>query len=231
MNCMIVDDDEMSSNILQQLISQISYLKLVKVCKCPLEALDVLKSEDVDLLFLDVEMPAMSGIDMIKSLDSAPPVILTTAHTQYALEGFENNVVDYLVKPVGLSRLLRATEKARLLLMHPHRHNHEFNSEYLFLKKNSVLHKVHVKSIQWIEALGDYVTIHTPETNYTIHLTLKALEAKLPSDKFIRLHRSFIIQLEHITSIDDNVICMGTKLIPVGSLYKDEFMLRLNLLK
>jgi two-component system LytT family response regulator len=229
MNCMIVDDEELSSSILKLHVEQISYLKLIGICKCPFKALDSLNAEKVDLLFLDIEMPGLNGLDLIKSLDKPPLVILTTTHTGYALEAYENNVVDYLVKPIEFPKLLKSTEKAKRFQGQIHKKN-DFNSEYLFLKKDSMLHKVAVKDIQWVEASGDYVTVCTSDSSYSLHLTLKAIEKKLPAERFIRTHRSFMIQLEQIGRIDDNVICIGKKLIPIGSLYKDEFMRRLNLL-
>ncbi len=230
MNCMIVDDDELSSGVLNQLIAQIGGLHVIKVCKCPLEALSFLRTEQVDLLFLDVEMPAMTGFSLMRNMDHPPLVILTTSHTKYALEAFENNVVDYLVKPVELPRLVRSTEKAKKVFDQAQKLSGSFIQDFLFLKKNAVLEKVPVKNIQWIEAQGDYVEIHTCDGNYVLHITLKAVEKKLPQDKFLRIHRSFIIQLEHIGSIDENVVCIGNKLLPVGSLFRDKFMTRLNLL-
>ncbi len=228
LNCIIVDDEELSSNLLKLQISQIEYLNLVQICKCPMEAITALKTGQVDLMFLDVQLPVMSGLDLLKSIDKPPLVILTTAHKEYALEAFENNVVDYLVKPIGFPKLLKSTEKAKQLLTIQDRPPADFNSEYIFLKKNAMLNKVLVKDIKWIEASGDYVNIHTAESNYTLHLTLKTVEKKLPADRFLRVHRSFMVQLEHVSSIDDNVICIGNKLIPMGSMYKGEFMLRVK---
>jgi two-component system LytT family response regulator len=230
LNCLIVEDEEMSANLLRHLVSQVSYLKLLKVCSSSIEASEVLRQEDIDLVFLDIEMPGMSGIELIKSLEKPPLVILTTSHKEYAFEAFENNAVDYLVKPLELPRFLRAVGKAKELFDQTGGKNGSFVKDYLFLKKNSVLNKVPVKEILWIEALGDYVNVHTSDTKYTLHTTLKAIESKLPKEQFVRIHRSYIIQLEHITSIDDFMISIHDKLIPVGSIYRENFMKRLNLL-
>jgi two-component system LytT family response regulator len=230
MDCIIVDDEEMSSSVLKHMVNQISYLRLIKTCNSAPEVTEALKTEKVDLLFLDIEMPGMNGLALLKSLSPSPLVILTTSHTQYALEAFEQDVVDYLVKPIEFSKLLKSVEKAKAFYDQMNKQAGTFNQDYLFLKKNALLNKVPVKDILWIEALGDYVTFHTIEGNYTLHITLKSLEKKLPADKFHRIHRSYIIQLEHISSIDDNVISIGNKLIPVGSLYKDNFLSRLNFL-
>lgn len=230
MNCILVDDDVMSANVMTHLINGVGYLRLLKVCHDPLEAIEVLKNEEVDLLFLDVEMPQMNGMDLIKNLTTRPLIILTTSHPEYAIEAFEYNIVDYLLKPVELPRFMKAVGKAKEIFDHAHDKLDAFFQDFIFIRKNSVLNKVHIREILWIEALGDYVTIHTAEKNYTLHLTLKALERRLPPDKFIRVHRSFIIQLEHINTIDDSVISIHNKPIPVGALYRENFMKRLNLL-
>jgi DNA-binding LytR/AlgR family response regulator len=230
MRCMIVDDEEMSSGLLKHLVQQVPDLQLVGTCKTGQEALEQLKSETVDLLFLDIEMPDMTGLDLIRNLPHPPLVILTTGHKQYALEAFENNAVDYLIKPIDAAKFTRAVDKAHALFRQIDKEGGTFTRDYLFIKKNTLMNKVQVKDILWIEALGDYVTIHTVQTSYTLHMTLKSLGKRLPADRFHRIHRSYIIQLEHISCIDDNVIKIGDKLIPVGSIYKEEFMQRLNFL-
>jgi DNA-binding LytR/AlgR family response regulator len=231
MNTILVDDDEMSAGLLRHLIENVSYINLLKTCTCPLEAVDVLRNEEIDLLFLDIEMPRLNGMDLIKSLATPPLIILTTSHEHYAFKAFEHNVVDYLLKPVELPRFMRATAKAKEIYDHSHGGSPDvFNQDYIFIRKNSILNKVLIKEILWIEALGDYVTVHTPEKNYTLHITLKALEKKLPVTRFVRVHRSFIVQLEQINTIDDSVISINNKAIPVGALYRENFMKRLNLL-
>jgi DNA-binding LytR/AlgR family response regulator len=230
LNCILVDDDEMSLNALRHLIESVSYINLLKVTKNPLEAIEVVRNEEIDLLFLDIEMPQLNGIDLIKSLTDPPLIILTTSHEHYAFKAFEHNVVDYLLKPVELPRFMRAAAKAKEIFDHSHDNPEAFAQDFIFIRKNSVLNKVLIQDILWIEALGDYVTIHTAEKKYTLHITLKALEKKLSPERFIRVHRSFIVQLEHINTIDDSVISIHNKPIPVGALYRENFMKRLNLL-
>src|SRR5688572_156899 len=231
MNCIIVDDEEMSRNAMKHLVEQIGYLQLVKVCHDSSEAIETLKKNKIDLVFLDIEMPGMSGIELIQSLETRPLIILTTSHKEYALDAFEYNVVDYLVKPVNEPRFKKAVEKAQ-----------EFfdssqdvkitpaEKEYFFIKHNSVLTKVLLKDILWIEALGDYITINTVNKKYVLHLTLKAIEGKLPPDKFVRVHRSYIAAIDNISAVEDTTISISNKLIPVGALYKDNFIKKLNLL-
>ena len=230
MNCIIVDDEEMSRNALKQLIERVDFLNLIKICDGPIEAINTLKNEKVDIMFLDIEMPDMSGMELIKSLDTRPMIILTTSHTEYALDAFEYNVVDYLVKPVMLARFLQAVTKARDLFENSQNKIDSFDKDYFFVKSNSVMHKLLIKDILWMESMGDYITINTANKKYILHLTLKAIEPKIPSDKFIRVHRSFIVAIDNITSVEDTTICINNKLIPVGAMYKENFIKRLNLL-
>jgi two-component system LytT family response regulator len=230
LNCIHVDDDIMSVSAMKQLIQSVGYLNLVKSCTSPVEALEILKTQPIDLVFLDVEMPEMNGLELIKKLDTRPLIILTTSHPQYAVEAFEYNVVDYLMKPVETQRFVKATAKAKEFFDHAQDKVDTFSLDFIFIRKNSVLNKVPTKDILWIEALGDYVTINTEDKKYTLHITLKALEKKLPAERFVRVHRSFIVQLEHINTIDDSVISIQGKAIPVGALYRENFMKRLNLL-
>jgi DNA-binding LytR/AlgR family response regulator len=230
LNALLVDDDEFSSLATTHLIEHVGFINLLQTCNGTLEAAEVLRNEEIDLLFLDVEMPQMTGMELIKSLAAPPLIILTTSHAQYAQEAYDYNVVDYLLKPIELPRFMKAATKAKDLFDHNQDYSEEFTEEYIFVRKNAVLNKLVIKDILWIEALGDYVTIHTPDKKYTLHVTLKSLERKLPSDRFVRVHRSFIVQLEHIQTIDDSVISIQNKPIPVGALYKENFMKRLNLL-
>jgi DNA-binding LytR/AlgR family response regulator len=228
MKCLIIDDDDASRNVLTHLVGQIEYLQLAGVFNNPKEALKTLQKENIDLVFLDIEMPEMSGIDLLKSMPM-PPTILTTTHKEYALDAFEFNIVDYLVKPITLPRFIKAVEKAKT--------NFSKNStaemvdkDYFFIKKDSVLTKVPIKQILWIEALGDYLTVNTVDKKYIVHSTLKAIEGKLPPDKFVRVHRSYIINIDNVSSIEDTTIYINNTAIPVGAIYRENFIRVLNLL-
>jgi DNA-binding LytR/AlgR family response regulator len=227
MRCIIIDDDEASKNILVKLINQVDYMKLEGVFNNPVEALATLKAGNIDLVLLDIEMPEMSGLDLLKSVDM-PPTILTTTHKEYALDAFEYNIVDYLVKPITLPRFVKAAEKAKA--------NHEkhasatIDHNYFFIKKDSVLNKVPLKDILWIEALGDYLAVHTFEKKYIVHLTLKAIENKLPQGKFVRVHRSFIVNMDNVGLVEDTTIYINNNPIPIGALYRESFIKVLNLL-
>lgn len=229
MKCIIIDDDDASRNVLTHLVKQIDYLQLVGTFSGPAEALSTLKKDNIDLAFLDIEMPEMSGMDMLKSIDM-PPTILTTTHKEYALDAFEHNIIDYLIKPIALPRFLKAVEKAKNHHVKLNSANGIIEKDYFFIKKDSVLNKVPVKDILWIEALGDYLTVHTAEKKYILHLTLKAIEGKLPHDKFIRVHRSHIVNIDNVGMVEDTTIYINNTAIPVGALYKENFIKVLNLL-
>lgn len=230
MNCIVVDDDEMSRKAMKHLVSQVEFITLVGTCCSGAEALNVLNKNKIDLMLLDIEMPDMTGLELIKSLKVQPITILTTSRKEYALEAFECNVVDYLVKPILLDRFFKSVTKAKDIFEHAQHIVGFSNEDYIFIKNSGVLVKINLKEILWIEALGDYMTINTIEKKYTIHSTMKMIESKLDPHKFIRVHRSSIISIDHITSIEDNVVILGKKLITVGAVYKENLMNRLNLL-
>lgn len=226
MNCIIVDDDDASRKVLSQLASQVEDLTVVATCASPVEAVKVIGKQEIDLVFLDIEMPEMTGLDLLKALDRKPQVIFTTSHKEYAVDAYELDVIDYLIKPVTLPRFLKAVAKTKNLA--DSRDTVSAEREYFFIKKDSVLTKVPIKDILWIEALGDYITVHTKDQRFIIHATLKSVEAKLPSSKFVRVHRSFIIQLDNVKKVEDTTIYINDTAIPVGALYRDNFIKRLN---
>lgn len=227
MKCLIVDDEVMCREALRKMVLQVGTLSLVKACESPIDAIQTIQNYPVDLLFLDVEMPEMNGMELLRSLKKKPAVILTTSHKKYAPEAFDQNVVDYLVKPILLPRFLQAIEKARETMPH---FKTPAAEDHLYVRDRSVLHKIPLKEILWIEAMGDYVVIHTPLRKFVLHHTLKVIAGKLPMEKFLRVHRSYIVSLENISQVDDTMIIIHNKHIPVGAIYKDEFIKRLNVL-
>jgi len=230
MNCILIDDDESCRTTLKQLVQQVSYLNLVGVCSGAAEASCLLKNESVDLAFLDIEMPEMTGIDMLRSM-GLPPTILTTSHKDYALEAFEYNpIIDYLVKPITVPRFIKAVEKAKGIQDKLNLNGGIVERDYFFVKKKSVYSKVPITDILRIEGLGDYIIMHTINESYTIHITLKAIQTKLSPHKFIRIHRSHIVHLDKISTIEDTTIFVNNVSLPVGALYKDDFHKAINML-
>jgi len=232
MKCIIVDDNKMARTAIRLLIEQVDFLDLKKECENPMEAFNYLKTEDVDLVFLDVEMPGMTGVELIKNLDKRPIVILISSKRDYAIEAFELNVADYLIKPVDLPRFTQAVARAKELYDSRQQGNIPIkkDKEYIFARSNNILAKIRINEIKYIQAMGDYVNIFTDEKRYTVHITLKGIEEKLPPDKFYRLHRSYITSLNHIDNIEESTAYIGKHPLPIGEQFKKDLLKKLNLI-
>lgn len=222
----------MARSATKQLVAQVDFLNLVQECSSPVEAFNFLKKETVDLIFLDIEMPEMSGIELIKNLKQHPLVILITAKKEYAVEAFELNVADYIVKPVDLSRFMLAVSKAKEIFdSKDHKlETNENEKDYIFVRSDSVLTKIKIKEIIYIQAMGDYVNIFTLDKRHTVHITLKGMEEKLPSHLFYRLHRSYLIAINHIDKVEENTAYIGKHPIPIGEQFKKELLKKINLI-
>ena len=229
MNCIIIDDDELSRKIIEQFISKTDFLKLIQSFENPVPALSFMTNNDIDLIFLDIEMPEMNGIQFIDALKQhVPQVILTTAHKEFALDAFEYSVTDFLVKPIAYPRFFKAVSKAKTIF--EKKAVHIINNDNVFVKQSGSIISVKISDIMWVEALGDYIVLNTRKGKFTIHSTMKAIEDKLPANDYVRTHRSFIVRLDIIDSIDDNAISCGTTLIPIGKSYKEAVLGRLNIM-
>lgn len=231
MKCIIVDDNKMARMALKQLVSQLPNVELAAECNDAAEALDVLNSSQVDILLLDIEMPGMTGLDLIKKLGNTKPLIIfTTAKKDYAVEAFELNVIDYLIKPIALHRLKQAIDKAQEALDSNKQEVKVEEQAFVFVKDNGVLKRIAIDDILFLEAMGDYVKVHTPQKFHVVHATLKSIEEKLPSSKFLRVHRSFIVAINKIDYIQEGTISIVKTTIPVADTHKSNLNKRLNLL-
>lgn len=232
MDCILVDDNKLARTALKLLIEQVDFLHLKEECSNPMDAFNYLKRETVDLVFLDVEMPGMTGIELMKNLDKRPIIILITANKDYAIEAFELNVADYLVKPVNISRFMIAVSRAKELFESKNQklEINEKEKDYIFVRSNSVLTKIKIKDIVYIQALGDYVNIFTPDKRHTVHITLKGMEEKLPAGKFYRLHRSYLVGLDHVDGVEEGTVYVGKHPLPIGEQFKKELLKKLNLI-
>lgn len=226
--CLLVDDDELSLKLFEQLINRVPSWKVVNTYKNAMEARDVLQKSQIDVLFLDVEMPDISGLELLKIIKVQPEVIIISSKEKYALDAFEYEVTDYLLKPPSLERFMKTVERIERRL-ESDKENYA-NNESVFVKANNQIMSIHLKDIKYVEAYGDYVNIFTEADRLVVHGTMKGMESKLPGDQFIRVHRSFIVRLDKINSIDETLIVMGKKLIPIGESYKTELMSRLKFL-
>ena len=236
MKCLIVDDEVPALRILKEYAGKIPGLEVVDLCENALKALDLLNTQNIDLLFLDIQMPGLTGLEMIKTLKNPPLVILTTAYSQYALEGYELDIVDYLLKPVSFERFVKAVNKAsdRFGLSGrkpanpvPEEKEKPQTKDYFFVKANYKLVKVFYDDIFYIEGLSEYVKIHTSGGNLVVLESLKNLESALPSGKFIRIHKSYIAAIDKIDAIIGNSVEIGDKMLPVGKSYKESVLNKL----
>lgn len=222
--CIITDDEPMARKGLQGYIEKIDFLELIAVCENALELNTVLKQQPADLLFLDIEMPYMTGIDFMKNLSSPPKVIFTTAYDKYAMQGFELEVLDYLLKPISFERFLKAANKA---YDHFKANNMAAGAEavdHLFVKADSKLEKIRFEEILFIEALENYIGIYTSNKKIITHSTLKALQEKLPAQRFIQPHKSYIVSIDKINSIEGNVLHIQQYQVPISKYLKDEVL-------
>jgi DNA-binding LytR/AlgR family response regulator len=231
MKCLIVDDNKMARMAMKQLVGQVKDLELVKECEDAMEAYHLINEQQIDLIFLDIEMPGMTGLELTKNLGhKSPLIIFTTAKKDYAVEAFELNVVDYLIKPVSPARFLQAVERANETQASNKEEVKVEEQEFVFVKDNGILKRINVDDIMYLEAMGDYVKVHTPQKFHVLHATLKSIEEKLPASKFIRVHRSYIVSMSKIDFIQEGVISIGKSTIPVADTYRTALNKRLNLL-
>ncbi len=219
--CLIIDDEPSSQNVLKSFIQKIDYLEYVDVCNNALEALEFLKSNVIDLLFLDINMPHLSGIDFYKSLKNPPKVIFTTAYSAFALEGFELDAVDYLLKPFSFERFLKAVSKFKDL--------NDNNIEFVFIKSDKKIHQLKIDDIYFIEGLGDYIKVHLKNNFLITYKPLKLMYNSLPKSTFIQVHKSYIVNKNKLDYIEGNVANINSNKIPLGEKYKKEFLDRFKL--
>ena len=227
-NCIIIDDEPLARKGLKEYIADVDFLNFVGEFDNPLKAAEMIGRGEAQLLFLDIQMPKITGLEFFKALQHPPPVIFTTAYPQYALEGFEVNALDYLVKPVSFDRFFKAVLKAKEFYEIRDTNNKEANArEYFFIKADNKLVKILFDEVLYVEALQNYVTIHTPGKKYMTYLTFKSVESYLPADKFLKVHKSYIVAASKIDTIEGNDILIGEQHIPISRNQKDEVMDRL----
>jgi DNA-binding LytR/AlgR family response regulator len=235
-NCLIIDDEPVARNGMEEYVREIDFLNLVAKCENPLKASPYLTEGNIDLLLLDIQMPRLSGIEFLKTLRNPPMVIFTTAFSEYALEGYSLNVIDYLMKPIPFERFVKAVNKALdfYTLKHPPAPSHEA-PPYFFVKCDGKFERINVVDVQFVESLQNYVVIHTGDRKYITYMTLTGLEEQLSKEYFVKVHKSYLVSLSKIQAVDGNelVLASGVR-VPVSRNLKDEVMTRIlgnNLLK
>ncbi|MDW7695991.1 LytTR family DNA-binding domain-containing protein [Flammeovirgaceae bacterium SG7u.111] len=225
-NCIIVDDEPASREVMEKYIGDCPSLFLLKSCKNAFEASDAINAFDVQLIFLDINMPKLSGINFYKSLVSPPFVIFTTAYPEFAVEGFELDAIDYLLKPFPFERFYKAANKAIEVL--GSRTNESKPEEFVLWKADKKIYRILLGEINYLEAIGDYVKVQYAGKFIMVHSTFQKLLAQLPEDRFIRVHKSFAIALNKLEAIEGNCILMKGKTIPIGQTYRSDFMELIN---
>ena len=228
-NCIIVDDEPIARDILKAYIEQIPYLVLVACCEDAFEAMQVLNQKDIDLIILDINMPRLTGLEMLRSLKKFPGVIITSAYGEFALEGFELSVIDYLLKPFSFPRFVQATEKAvnkgrdATVLEKPNDID-----DFVMVKSDKKITKILLKEIEYVEAYGNYIFIYRDAGDRIMSKqTLTQFEEQLPGNRFIRIHKSFVLSLTAIKYLEGNEITLSSRKLPIGKVYRDDLLRRL----
>jgi two-component system LytT family response regulator len=224
-NCAIIDDEPLAREGIANYVREIDFLHLVKTCENPVELIKLLDDHDIDLVFLDIQMPKMNGIEFLKIMQKPPMIIITTAFPSYALESFQLDVLDYLLKPITFERFFKAANKAKdyhQLISKSDLPKTEAAADYFFVKCGNKYEKIHFNEILYIQAKQNYVTIFTDKGNYMTLLYLKNLEENLDSQLFIRVHKSYIVSVNKIKAIDANEIVIQSHRIPISRNYHEQ---------
>jgi len=224
--CIIVEDETLAQDVIKSHLQRIGGWELVSVCRNAPEALEALNMLEVDVMFLDIRLPGMSGLNFLRSLPDPPLVVLTTAYAEYAVESYEFSVIDYLLKPISFERFAKAAGKIvdGRLFSQAGKEQDKSPGDHIFIKSNSKFFKVNFSEILYVEGMKDYLKIHTPEYTLVTHQTMNELEKTLPARQFLRVHKSYIVALGHIRSIYGNSVELGKVTIPIGINYKETVM-------
>jgi two-component system, LytTR family, response regulator len=238
LRCLIIDDEFLARQLIQGYAQKVPFLEVVDLCENALEAADLLHHSKIDLLFLDVNMPELSGIDFIKTLKHKPEIIITTAYSDHALEGYQLDVIEYLLKPIYFDRFLQAVNKAREHIELKLKASQvdkaassttTFDGNCIFIKTGQQqIKKIKLSDITYIESLHEYVRIHLANESFTIHHSLKGLVELLPGDQFVQIHRSFVINFNRITAIEGNTAKLDTVELAIGKNFRDDFFSRIK---
>jgi two-component system LytT family response regulator len=226
LRCLVIDDKPLAIDVLAAYVARVPFLELAATTTNPIEGLSIVRAQKIDLVFLDIQMPELSGLQFIKIAGKQCKIVLTTAYTEYALDGYEHDVVDYLLKPIAFDRFYRAAEKALNLMSSQPAVSvpvAEPSPEFLFIKTEHRIQKINVADILYVEALQNYVSLNTANGRVMSLQPLKKIEEQLPASDFIRVHKSYIVSLRHISSIERSRIFIGDTVIPVGDTYRESF--------
>ena len=226
LNCLAIDDEPLALDIIEDYVTKIPFLNLVGKVIDPVEATTILQKGNVDLIFLDIQMPGLTGLEFLNTLERKPAVIFTTAYDKYAVESYDFNTIDYLLKPISFDRFLKAANKANEVLSLG---GDSTDNKFIFIKADYKIHKIATDAIAYVEGYKDYVRIYTPEKRYVTRESMKNMEGLLSKDQFLRIHRSYIISVDKFSAIEGNMIILGEEKLPIGKSYKEQVMKYFNL--
>ncbi len=227
-NCLVVDDEPIARKGILEHIRQIDFLNCVAECRNAIEATQWLQSKNIDLLFLDIQMPKLTGIDFIKNLQNLPLVIFTTAYPEYAVEGYELDILDYLLKPVSFSRFYKTSVKAYDYLQLKNKYEISNPEDYFFVKCNQKIEKIKIADVLYIEGMNNYIIVHALQKKYISYLTFKGVEEQLPQHLFIRIHKSFLVSINAIKTIDGNEVILEHASLPISKTHKEEVFAKIS---
>lgn len=231
--CIIVDDEPLAIKLIKSHVSKFDFIDVVAECKNAIQAMDVLRKENVDLMFLDINMPKITGLEFLKSIPHPPYVIITTAYREHAIEGFDLDVVDYLLKPISFERFIKAINKycerqEKKNASDNKEQNTQANKKFIYVQDGKTIYKIYLKDILYLEGYGEYVKIHTSQKTYLSRDTMHEYETKLHNDQFIRIHKSFIVSIPQINAFTSTTVIIKGVEIPVGRTFKDSLYSSLN---
>lgn len=227
-NCLVVDDEPIARKGILEHIEQVEFLSAVAICKNAIEASQAIQNNHIDLIFLDIQMPKLTGVNFLKNLTDPPLVIFTTAFPEYAIEGYELNVLDYLLKPISFERFFKAVVKAQSFLNLKTKKEALQDEPYFFVKSNQKLEKIIIGDILYIEALANYVIIYTKNKKHIVYMSFKGIESQLPRSLFLKIHKSFIVAINAIQTIDNDEMILDGHTLPISKSYRPTVMDRVG---
>lgn len=225
--CLIVDDEPIARKILQEFVEELEWLRLVGQAESPLKAINLMAQNAIDLLFLDIEMPQISGLELLKNLNNPPEVIITTAYPHYALDGFELDVLDYLLKPISMERFLKAALKAKAFFEQKNQLSSS-TANYFFIKCDGKIERIELHELLYVKALENYIIIQTTQKKYITYLTMKGLEEYLPTDQFVKIHKSYLVPIAKIDRIEGNEVHIGQEKLPLSRNLRADVLQRID---